>query len=204
MAHLVTDTVVDFLEAGLVQHIVVDVDPSRTEKAANVCAYLGGLFGSIDLVKLVDVDTVGTRHFEDRDGNLWIIDGRVGVEERCYIDRSDHDEDDLKSDGENAAPYVPSVRLPANHRIQCCNGNTTEDQNNKRTDQLVTKPRSESLVGLVVDVIPVEANIYAPWETEDRICKNRFERRLVRDRALQGVDVVESALVQPLWPRRRR
>lgn len=188
VAHLMTDTVFDFFNTSLMQKIVVEVDSSSTKKAANVGAYLGGLFGSIDLVKLVDVDSVSMRHFENGDGDFWVTEWRVGIEERRDIDRSNQDDDDLKSDDENAAPYVPGIGQPANHCIQRRDGNAAEYQNDKRADQLVTEPASEGLMGLVVDMLPVEADIDVPWKTEDRT--RQYELGEV-DPGLQPVEVSE-------------
>ena len=60
----------------------------------------------------------------------------------------------------------------------------------KRADQLVTEPASEGLVGLVVDVLPIETDIDIPWKTED--CSRQHELGEV-DPRLQPLETNEPA-----------
>jgi hypothetical protein len=106
-------------------------------------------------------------HFEEGDGDLGIVERSVGIEERRDIDGGDHDDDDLEGDERDTAPDVPGVRKLADDRVEGCDDDAAEDEADQSADCLVTRPPGEGLVGLVVDVLAVEAGIDVQGETGD-------------------------------------
>src|SRR6266511_1793363 len=145
MAHLVGHHQSYLGECALLEQIVIERDPRRAEEPCDIRAHTRRLARGIHLEDLFYRDLIRARHCENSLADFGFRKRFIRIKERLDEYRRDKDQNKRENNSDSSSPNPPCFRCSPENSVEHDQDYRAADERDAKTNQLLPKPRSESL-----------------------------------------------------------
>src|SRR4030095_15712372 len=154
-------------ECALLEQIVIECDPRRAEETGDIRAHTRRLTRGIHLEDLFYRDLIRPRHCENGLIDFGFRKRFIRIKERLNKYRRDEDQNKRENNGDTGSPDPPRFQCSPEYSVHHDQKDRAADERDAKTNQLLPKPRWETLCGQFVLMLANEVLVNVERKAQD-------------------------------------